>query len=158
MCVLAAEPTAHGVRNITRHEAHTNINRTRQVPLRRVISRPRIHVIVVFGGESAEHDVSCVTAAHVLRALDPQKYDVTTIGISRAGEWMLAEGAMAALSRGRDSLPERLDAEGRSWSIGEVAASGARDPERTVVLPLLHGPMGEDGTMQGLLEIGRAHV
>ena len=121
-----------------------------------MISRPRIHVIVVFGGESAEHDVSCVTAAHVLRALDPQKYDVTTIGISRAGEWMLAEGAMAALSRGRDSLPERLDAEGRSWSIGEVAASGARDPERTVVLPLLHGPMGEDGTMQGLLDL--AHV
>ncbi len=109
-------------------------------------------MIVVFGGESAEHDVSCVTAAHVLRALDPQKYDVTTIGISREGEWMLAEGAMAALSRGRDALPERLEAHGRPSSLGEVIAGAAN----TVVLPLLHGPMGEDGTMQGLLEL--AHV
>jgi len=117
-----------------------------------VNSRSRTHVIVVFGGESAEHDVSCVTAAHVLRALDPQKYDVTTIGISREGQWMLADGAMAALSRGRDALPERLEATGQPSSLGEVIAGAAN----TVVLPLLHGPMGEDGTIQGLLEL--AHV
>ena len=54
-------------------------------------SRSRIHVVVIFGGESAEHDVSCVTAAHVLRALDPARYDITTIAISRAGQWMLAD-------------------------------------------------------------------
>ncbi|MFZ9843103.1 MAG: D-alanine--D-alanine ligase family protein [Ilumatobacteraceae bacterium] len=119
----------------------------------RVNSRSRTHVIVIFGGESAEHDVSCVTAAHVLRALDPQKYDVTTIGISRAGEWMLAEGAMAALARGRDALPERLEAQGRPSSLGEVMTNTATN---TVVLPLLHGPMGEDGTVQGLLDL--AHV
>ncbi|MFZ9731703.1 MAG: D-alanine--D-alanine ligase, partial [Ilumatobacteraceae bacterium] len=113
-------------------------------------SRSRTHVIVIFGGESAEHDVSCVTAAHVLRALDPQKYDVTTIGISRAGEWMLAEGAMAALARGRDALPERLEAQGRPSSLGEVMTNTATN---TVVLPLLHGPMGEDGTVQGLLDL-----
>jgi len=136
-----------------------------------VNSRSRTHVIVVFGGESAEHDVSCVTAAHVLRALDPQKYDVTTIGISREGNWMLADGAMAALSRGRDALPERLEADGRPSSLGEViagasgagaggAAAGASGAvagtANTVVLPLLHGPMGEDGTIQGMLEL--AHV
>ena len=125
-------------------------------------------MIVIFGGESAEHDVSCVTAAHVLRALDPQKYDVTTIAISRSGEWMLAEGAMAALARGRDALPERLEAQGRPSSLGEVmanagATSGAHTAggvshaaTNTVVLPLLHGPMGEDGTVQGLLDL--AHV
>jgi D-alanine-D-alanine ligase len=113
----------------------------------------RTHIIVLFGGESAEHDVSCVTAAHVLRALDPQRYDVTTVAISRTGQWMLAESAMAALARGRDALPERLEAQGRASSLGEViAASDAR----TVVLPLLHGPMGEDGTVQGLLDL--AHV
>jgi len=131
-----------------------------------VNSRSRTHVIVVFGGESAEHDVSCVTAAHVLRALDPAKYQVTTIGISREGKWMLAEGAMAALSRGRDSLPERLEATGQPSSLGEViagasgAAAGASGTvagaPNTVVLPLLHGPMGEDGTIQGMLEL--AHV
>lgn len=142
-------------------------------------SRSRTHVIVIFGGESAEHDVSCVTAAHVLRALDPERYDVTTVAISRSGEWMLAEGAMAALARGRDALPERLEATGRASSLGEVIASTARTAvgdtgattggagaahtaaggagaARTVVLPLLHGPMGEDGTVQGMLDL--AHV
>ena len=118
-------------------------------------SRSRTHVIVIFGGESAEHDVSCVTAAHVLRALDPERYEVTTVAISRSGEWMLAEGAMAALARGRDALPERLEAAGRASSLGEVMASAA-GATRTVVLPLLHGPMGEDGTVQGMLDL--AHV
>lgn len=123
-------------------------------------SRSRTHVIVIFGGESAEHDVSCVTAAHVLRALDPERYDVTTVAISRSGEWMLAEGAMAALARGRDALPERLEASGRASSLGEVMTNATRTAEggvaRTVVLPLLHGPMGEDGTVQGMLDL--AHV
>ncbi|MFM7081787.1 MAG: hypothetical protein ACKOYI_07485, partial [Actinomycetota bacterium] len=132
-------------------------------------SRSRTHVIVIFGGESAEHDVSCVTAAHVLRALDPQRYDVTTIAISRTGQWMLADAAMAALARGRDALPERLEATGRPSSLGEVIASAggvaagdgatggvASAAANTVVLPLLHGPMGEDGTVQGMLDL--AHV
>jgi len=124
--------------------------------------RSRTRVIVIFGGESAEHDVSCVTAAHVLRALDPQRYEVTTIGISRTGEWMLADAAMAALARGPEALPDRLEASGRASSLGEVIAAsssavdGASNPQTTVVLPLLHGPMGEDGTVQGLLEL--AHV
>jgi D-alanine-D-alanine ligase len=79
---------------------------------------------------------------------------------------MLADGAMAALSRGREALPERLEAAGRPSSLGEViagatgAAAGASGTvtgaANTVVLPLLHGPMGEDGTIQGLLEL--AHV
>ncbi|NDF68074.1 MAG: D-alanine--D-alanine ligase [Actinobacteria bacterium] len=155
--------------NVGRHESHTKVKRTRQVPLIRVNSRSRTHVIVIFGGESAEHDVSCVTAAHVLRALDPQKYDVTTVAISRTGEWMLAESAMAALARGRDALPEKLEATGRPSSLGDVMANAAARnmsstsghnvssaSANTVVLPLLHGPMGEDGTVQGLLDL--AHV
>jgi D-alanine--D-alanine ligase len=128
----------------------------RKVPLIRVTSHSRTHVIVIFGGESAEHDVSCVTAAHVLRALDPKRYDITTVAISRTGQWMLAEAAMAALARGRDALPERLEAMGRASSLGEVMAANLHDANATVVLPLLHGPMGEDGTVQGLLDL--AHV
>ncbi|MGA0136237.1 MAG: hypothetical protein ACO3KZ_07085, partial [Ilumatobacteraceae bacterium] len=124
-------------------------------------SRSRTHVIVIFGGESAEHDVSCVTAAHVLRALDPERYEVTTVAISRSGEWMLADGAMSALARGRAAVPDRLEAAGRPSSLGEVIASAANamagtSAARTVVLPLLHGPMGEDGTVQGMLDL--AHV
>jgi len=124
--------------------------------------RSRTRVIVIFGGESAEHDVSCVTAAHVLRALDPQRYEVTTVGISRTGEWMLADAATAALARGPEALPDRLEASGRASSLGEVIAASnsafgaAANEKTTVVIPLLHGPMGEDGTVQGLLEL--AHV
>jgi D-alanine-D-alanine ligase len=128
-----------------------------------VSPRSRTRVIVIFGGESAEHDVSCVTAAHVLRALNPQRYEVTTIGISRTGEWMLADAAMAALSRGPEALPDRLEASGRASSLGEVIAAShsavdgaATSGQTAVVLPLVHGPMGEDGTVQGLLEL--AHV
>ncbi|NBP51754.1 MAG: D-alanine--D-alanine ligase [Actinobacteria bacterium] len=112
----------------------------------------RTHVVVVFGGESAEHDVSCVTAAHVLRALDPARYRVTAIGIERSGRWAVADRAMAALAAGPAAIPDRLDAEGTPTSITTLVGD-ARADERTVVLPLLHGPLGEDGTIQGALEL-----
>ncbi len=110
---------------------------------------------MLYGGRSAEHDVSCVTATHVLRAVDTSRYRVTPIGISTDGEWALAEGAQAALAAGPDALPDRLDPRGSALSPTDaLAANAAGDPHaRTVVLPLLHGPMGEDGTVQGLLEL-----
>ena len=61
--------------------------------------KSKARIIVLFGGESAEHDVSCVTAAHVLRALDSQKYDVTTVGITRTGQWVNAELPTAVTSK-----------------------------------------------------------
>ena len=70
------------------------------------------HVIVLFGGESAEHDVSCVTAAHGLRALDPAKYSITAIGITRDGKWNLATQAMADLKRGPEHVGPKLSTEG----------------------------------------------
>lgn len=112
----------------------------------------RLNLVVVFGGRSAEHDVSCVTAAHVLRAVDRTRYDVTAIGIDRNGSWHLAEGAMAALDSGPDQLPERLEPDGLPVSSAPVLMAAA-STGTTVVLPLLHGPMGEDGTIQGLLEL-----
>jgi D-alanine-D-alanine ligase len=120
----------------------------------------RVHLVVLYGGQSAEHDVSCVTAAHVLAAIDPAKYRVTPIGISTNGEWSLGEAAQAALAAGPGALPERLDTTGPSVSVADVMASRADHPdddeEPTVFLPLLHGPMGEDGTVQGLLELADA--
>ncbi|MFA5774449.1 MAG: D-alanine--D-alanine ligase family protein [Ilumatobacteraceae bacterium] len=112
----------------------------------------RTHVIVLFGGESAEHDVSCVTAAHVLRALDSDRYRITTVGISRAGKWVLAPEPTKSLTAGTLSLPERLVAEGEPTSITPIIEQ-VRSDENTVVFPLLHGPMGEDGTVQGVLEL-----
>jgi D-alanine-D-alanine ligase len=109
----------------------------------------RIKLVVLFGGQSAEHDVSCTTAAHVLRAADPTKYEITPVGIGRDGAWAIAEGARAALAAGPAELPGRLDPTGTAIMPADVMSSTTR----TVVVPLLHGPMGEDGTVQGLLEL-----
>ena len=121
------------------------------------MSGTRIHLVVLFGGQSAEHDVSCTTAAHVLKAADPSKYRITAIGIDREGGWHRADEAMDALARGADTLPGRLTAAGSSIApgssiVGTEGGLGSTDAT-TVVLPLLHGPMGEDGTVQGLLEL-----
>jgi D-alanine-D-alanine ligase len=108
----------------------------------------RIDLVVLFGGQSAEHDVSCTTAAHVLRAADPTKYRITPIGIGRDGTWAVSATAQHALSSG--DLPGVLDPAGSPVSPTDVVA---RSGGRTVVMPLLHGPLGEDGTVQGMLEL-----
>ena len=115
------------------------------------MSNARLHLVVLFGGQSAEHDVSCTTAAHVLRAADPSRYRITAIGIGRDGSWFLAEEAMNALAAGAHTLPGRLTPAGSPIAAGSGVAP--RADEVTVVLPLLHGPLGEDGTVQGLLEL-----
>ena len=118
----------------------------------------RPHLVVLFGGRSAEHDVSCTTAAHVLRAADPNRYRITAIGIDRDGQWHLAEDAMRALAAGPDALPGRLVPTGPAAGPQIITATRSTNPdtaapETTVVLPLLHGPLGEDGTVQGMLEL-----
>jgi D-alanine-D-alanine ligase len=110
----------------------------------------RVRLVVLFGGQSAEHDVSRVTARHVLAAADPERYDIVPVGISRTGEWVRAEAAIEALAAGADALPEALDVEGPELDPLPTLGHGAGP---VVVLPLLHGPMGEDGTVQGLLEV-----
>jgi len=117
-----------------------------------VASDERIDLIVLFGGQSAEHDVSCTTAAHVIRAADPAKYRIVPIGISRDGTWALATGAQAALA-GIGELPSRLDPTGTEVTPTDIVGGSAAAGGTTVVVPLLHGPMGEDGTVQGLLEL-----
>ena len=112
----------------------------------------RVNLVVLFGGRSAEHDVSCTSATHVLRAADPARYRITPIGIGRDGSWALATGAAKALAEGPDELPDHLDTAGEA--VSPVELLGAVDADApTVVLPILHGPMGEDGTVQGLLEL-----
>ena len=112
----------------------------------------RTRLIVLFGGQSAEHDVSCTTARHVLAAADPARYDVEPLGITREGVWVRADHARAALERGAAALPEALAADGPEVEP-QAAVVPADEHDRVVVLPLLHGPMGEDGTVQGLLEL-----
>jgi D-alanine-D-alanine ligase len=124
--------------------------------------RPR--VAVVFGGKSSEHAISCVTAGSVLAAIDREAYDVVPIGIATDGRWVLESGDPERLRiEGPDRLPEvdgaratiALTPESTSTRLVVTEAS---QPPRTlgqvdVVFPLLHGPWGEDGTIQGLLEM-----
>jgi D-alanine-D-alanine ligase len=112
----------------------------------------RIRLVVIFGGQSAEHEVSLVTARHVLAATDPERYDIRPVGITRDGQWVLAEDAARALAKGPDALPDALDASGPATEP-LPALVGDASPDRVVVFPLLHGPLGEDGTVQGLLEL-----
>ncbi|HEY6696585.1 MAG TPA: D-alanine--D-alanine ligase family protein [Acidimicrobiales bacterium] len=120
------------------------------------MTRPdRIRLVVLFGGQSAEHEVSCTTAAHVLRAVDPDRYDLVPVGITRDGTWVRADDAQAALARGATALPappDRLEATGTAVEPLRTVMPSADDLP-VVVLPLLHGPHGEDGTVQGLLEL-----
>jgi len=103
----------------------------------------RIRVAVVAGGRSSEHEISLASARSVLEALDPARYDVTQIAIGRDGHWAL-EAPSNRLLQGSvsETLPVLADSK-------PAEALGAVD----VVLPVLHGPFGEDGTVQGLLEL-----
>jgi D-alanine-D-alanine ligase len=110
-------------------------------------SSERIRLVVLFGGRSAEHEVSCTTAVNVLQALDPTRYEVVPVGVTHDGRWVLAEEAAKLLAAGGPAaLPPSLAADGPTVEPFETVA-------QTVVFPLLHGPFGEDGTVQGLLEL-----
>ena len=117
--------------------------------------------MVLFGGRSAEHDVSRASASHVLSAIDPDRYEIVPVGITRDGRWQLAEAA-AELLGARRELPAAVEVDGPQTDPLALAGS---DLERTghdlptVVIPVLHGPNGEDGTVQGMLELaGVAYV
>lgn len=124
--------------------------------------RPR--VAVVFGGRSGEHTISCATAAGVLSAIDRDRFDVLPVGITLDGQWLLVDDDPAALALDESRPPVEITAGG--LGRGELAmrlgggAFTAVTPtgpkvlgEVDVVLPLLHGPYGEDGTIQGMLEM-----
>jgi len=124
--------------------------------------KPRI--AVVFGGRSSEHAISCATAGSVLQAIDPDRYDVVPVGITQDGRWVLESADPERLAiTSADKLPE-VDgsrapvalAQQHSASelvVHEPSAVPQTLGEVDVVFPLLHGPWGEDGTLQGLLEM-----
>lgn len=125
--------------------------------------KEKISVAVVFGGRSAEHAVSCSTAASVLASLDRDRYDVIPVGISTDGAWVLqpddpqrfalAAGHRPSVDGDATAVVLRTDPAHRDLvSLGE-GSPGATLAGVDVVLPLLHGPFGEDGTIQGLLEM-----
>ncbi|MEU6145258.1 D-alanine--D-alanine ligase family protein [Streptomyces sp. NPDC047081] len=138
-----------------------NLSQSPEQPAR----KPR--VAVVFGGRSSEHGISVVTAGAVLRAIDRTKYDVLPIGITREGRWMLTADEpermaiadrrtpevddLAESSEGGVVLP--VDPANREVVYSEPGSVPKALGEIDVVFPVLHGPYGEDGTLQGLLEL-----
>jgi D-alanine-D-alanine ligase len=124
----------------------------------------RLRVALLFGGRSAEHDVSVISAGNVFRALDPARYDTVPIGITRSGVWLLSslnDGAFpAAVPK---SGPRVALVPGGAGQLAILSETDAAAPDLSrsidVVFPVLHGPFGEDGTVQGVAEIaGVAYV
>lgn len=127
---------------------------------------PRPRVAVLFGGRSSEHSISLITARGVLRAIDRRKWDVVSVGISTSGEWFLCSqeelehllevSPIAELPRGEELVSLPLEAGQNELLVrrdGPQGTTVSRGRHIDVVLPLLHGPFGEDGTLQGLLEL-----
>jgi D-alanine-D-alanine ligase len=122
----------------------------------------RVRVGLIFGGRSGEHEVSLMSAQGVMGAIDRTKYEVVPIGITREGQWLASGDPMKALSSGvaTESDPALLLAEPSRQGLMRVvdrgqgqALSAVRVSQLDVVFPILHGPYGEDGTVQGLLEL-----
>ncbi|XVX19234.1 D-alanine--D-alanine ligase family protein [Actinomycetota bacterium] len=123
----------------------------------------KIRVALVFGGRSSEHAVSCATAAGVMRAIDRERYDIVPIGIAKDGSWVLTEDRPEPLELSAGHIPEvpadgphvlvPLGESSTHLSVQSPGQGLQRLEDVDVVFPLLHGPFGEDGTIQGLLEM-----
>lgn len=116
-------------------------------------------VLLLFGGRSAEHEISCISARSVMDALDPARYEVVPVGITKDGAWRLLPGGPPALAEG-EPMPEVTESSGEEIALSQRRTlAGASDVSVDVVFPVLHGPYGEDGAVQGFLEMaGVAYV
>jgi D-alanine-D-alanine ligase len=119
--------------------------------------KPRkIRLAILYGGRSAEHEVSVVSARSMMEAVDPDRYEILPIAITKQGRWLLPSRGPAELQAAPGALPAATE-EGTPFSLqpggGAVQAPGQESQPIDVVFPLLHGPNGEDGTVQGMLDL-----
>jgi len=122
----------------------------------------KLRVCVIFGGRSGEHEVSIVSAGSVMNALDKSKYEVIPVGITKSGRWIAGEKSIQLLKSGIEDTPfyAMLPADPNEQRLlpATMESIDARELQQfgekfDVVFPILHGPYGEDGTVQGLLEL-----
>lgn len=122
----------------------------------------KLRVGLIFGGKSGEHEVSLASAQSVLRALDAEKYQAVLIGVTKEGKWLFGEKSLSSLIRATHSpLLQATNGSGAkelnsalvAHSATELTTADALSESVDVVFPLIHGPNGEDGTLQGLLEL-----
>lgn len=114
----------------------------------------KLNVAVVFGGKSGEHEVSLMSATNVINAMDKSKYNIHTIGITKKGQWMLYQGDAEKIKDGSwESEARSLDNHKLiDLMLGSILEEN-RKPKLDVIFPVLHGPNGEDGTIQGFFEM-----
>ncbi|HEX9454281.1 MAG TPA: D-alanine--D-alanine ligase A, partial [Candidatus Binatia bacterium] len=120
--------------------------------------KKKLRVAILFGGKSAEHEISLISARNIVDAMDKNKYDVVAIGIDKQGRWHLDEGARLLLGKIASKVEYADSTNTAAVMPGETAtpmvrATGAGLGALDVVFPILHGPFGEDGTVQGLLKL-----
>lgn len=120
--------------------------------------KKRLRVGVIFGGRSGEHEISLLSARAIMAAMDPAKYEIVPIGITHDGRWLLTGDPMAVLSAadGHEAGAAESTALVRKAPLRRElvpGATGSTLPLLDVIFPVLHGPYGEDGTVQGLLEL-----
>ncbi|MBP9840812.1 MAG: D-alanine--D-alanine ligase [Simkaniaceae bacterium] len=115
------------------------------------MSRKKIRLGIIFGGESSEHDVSLLSAQSLIKELDPATYDIYPIGISQTGEWFFFE-PKEALHIFRTIDRPCLETHFTDLPLSQVPIS---DETMDVVFPVLHGPLGEDGSVQGMLKLAK---
>src|SRR2546423_7872129 len=116
-------------------------------------NKKRLRVGVLFGGRSGEHEVSLASAASVIRGLDSDKYEAVHIGISKEGDWLVGAGAQKMLPEVLKSGQRvMMTADPTDAALVKLDGSGA-DQRIDVVFPVMHGTFGEDGTIQGLLDL-----
>jgi D-alanine-D-alanine ligase len=113
-------------------------------------TKAKLRIGVLFGGKSGEHEVSLLSAASILNAIDRKKYEIVPIGISRQGRWLGGQSAQQLLT-GASTAPT-LDLQASS-EAGLMEQSGSLTGSLDLIFPVLHGTFGEDGTIQGLLEL-----
>lgn len=122
----------------------------------------KLNVIVVFGGVSSEHDISCISAASILRNTDAEKYQIYPVGITKSGSWMLYESTdYGSIENGSwetsgHTVPAVLSPDRETHGLLVLRKDRTEVIYADCVFPVLHGIGGEDGTLQGLLEL--AHI
>jgi D-alanine-D-alanine ligase len=116
------------------------------------MAKQKLRIGILFGGKSGEHEISLRSAASILDAIDQKKYDIVPLGITRQGKWLHSEEAQNLLCGNTSKLLGGTAATNHGMNIAGAAA-GTHTAELDVVFPILHGTFGEDGTIQGLLEL-----
>ena len=117
------------------------------------MAKQKLRIGILFGGRSGEHEVSLLSAASIIKAIDRKKFDIVPIGIAKSGQWLDAERAQALLGSEQQPSSLQIEASGTATTAELIPRATTLSNAVDLIFPVLHGTFGEDGTIQGLLEL-----